>query len=131
VLEGKTVEAVTLMEKEFRPPIPEFGSTPYFTVPLLLHFPLDQDVVPRAFVKMGDVDKAIEAYRKLIDFDPKSQDRRMHNPIYHYRLAKLYDSKGMKEQARVEYQRLLEHWTNADPGIPELADAKKRLGLGP
>jgi len=51
----------------------------------------------------------------------------MHNPIYHYRLAKLYDAKGLKEQARGEYQKLLEHWKDADAGIPELIDAKKRL----
>jgi tetratricopeptide (TPR) repeat protein len=80
---------------------------------------------------MGDIDKAIEAYQKLLNFDPKSQDRRMHNPIYHYRLAKLYDAKGLKEQARGEYQKLLEHWKDADPGIPELVDAKKRLGTSP
>lgn len=71
--------------------------------------------------------QAIEAYRKLIIFDPKGPDRRMHNPVYHYRLAKLYESKGLKEQARAEYQRLLEDWKDADPGIPELVDTKARL----
>ena len=82
-----------------------------------------------AFAAKQDIDKAIEAYRKLITFDPKGQDRRMHNPIYHYRLAKLYDAKGMKDAARGEYQKLLEDWKDADSGIPELVDAKKRLGM--
>ena len=78
---------------------------------LFLTFPLEQDVVPRAYERMGNLDKAVEAYRKHIDFDPKSPDRRMRVPVYHYRLGKL-----------------LEIWKDADPGIPELVDAKKRLG---
>ena len=87
--------------------------------------------MPRAYEKMGDIDKAIEAYQKLIDFDPKGRDRRMHNPRYHYRLGKLYETKGLKDQAKAEYQKLLELWKDADPGIPELVDARKRLGLRP
>lgn len=51
----------------------------------------------------------------------------MHNPVYHYRLGKLYDAQGFKEQARGEYQKLLEDWKDADPGIPEFVDAKVRL----
>jgi hypothetical protein len=46
-------------------------------------------------------------------------------------LAKLYDSKRLKDQAKGEYQKLLEHWKDADPGIPELIDAKKRLRFSP
>jgi serine/threonine protein kinase/Flp pilus assembly protein TadD len=127
VLEGKPAEAIALMDKEFKLIIPGFGMTAFLFNPLFLNFPLDQDVVPRAYEKMGDIDEAIEAYRKLITFDSKGQDRRMHNPIYHYRLARLYEAKGLKEQAAGEYRKLLEHWKDADPGIPELIDAKKRL----
>jgi len=127
VLEGKPGEAVTFMEKEFKLTVSGYGRFPFPFRSLFLNFPLDQDVVPRAYEKMGNIDKAIEGYQKLITFNPKGQDRRMHIPIYHYRLAKLYDSKGLKEQARAEYQNLVEHWKDADPGIPELVDAKKQL----
>jgi tetratricopeptide (TPR) repeat protein len=127
VLEGKPAEAIAFMDKEFKLTIPGFGMTVYLFIPFFLNFPLDQDVVPRAYEKLGNIDKAIEAYQKLITFDPKGQDRRMHIPIYHYRLAKLYDAKGLKEQARAQYQKLLEDWKDADPGIPELMDAKVRL----
>jgi tetratricopeptide (TPR) repeat protein len=92
-----------------------------------LNFPFNQDVLARAYAKLGNIDKAIEAYQKLLTFDPKGQDRRMQVPIYHYRLAKLYDAKGLKEQARAEYRKLLEDWKDADSGIPELTDANKRL----
>jgi tetratricopeptide (TPR) repeat protein len=107
--------------------IPAIGRANFPFTSLYMNFPLDQDVVARAYEKMGDIDKAIEAYRKLITFDPKSQDRRMHNPVYHYRLAKLYDAKGFREQAAAEYKKLLDFWKDADPGIPELIDAKVRL----
>jgi len=130
VSEGRADDAVALMEREFRLSFPGFGvNASWFLA--RLNFPFDQDVLARAYVKLGNIDKAIEAYQKLLNFDPKGQDRRMHVPIYHYRLAKLYDSKGLKEQAKGEYQKLLEHWKDADPGIPELIDAKKRLGTSP
>jgi len=125
--EGKPAESVALMEKEFQTPIPGFGMTPYITVPLWLHFPLDQDVVPRAYEKMGNIDKAIEAYQKLVTFDPKGQDRRMHNPVYDYRLAKLYEKGGQKAKAAERYRRFLEIWKDADPGQPEVLDARKQL----
>jgi len=132
LLEGKPAEAVAFMDKEFHLEIPAGHSPPSGPFDyLFLNFPLEQDVVPRAYEKMGDIDKAIEAYQRLIHFDPKGPDRRMHNPIYHYRLAKLYDSKGLKEPAIAEVRRFLEIWKDADPGIPELADAKKRLGVSP
>ncbi len=129
VAEGKPAEAIALMERESDLPIPGFGMTLYLSGALFLNFPLDQDVVPRAYEKMGDVDKAIEAYRELITFDPKGPDRRLRNPIYHYRLAKLYEAKGFEGQAAVEYRRLLDLWKDADPDIPELGDAKERLGM--
>jgi len=129
LLEGKPAEAISCMEKEFHMEIPTGHSPPSGPYAyLFLNFPLAQDVVPRAYEKMGNLDKAVEAYRKLIDFDPKGQDRRLHNPVYHYRLGKLLEARGLKAQAAAEYRKLIEIWKDADAGIPELVDAKKRLG---
>jgi len=124
--EGKTAEAINFLEKEFALHIPLFNPA-YARVFAWYNFPLDQDVLARAYQKMGNLDKAIEEYRKLLTFDPTSQDRRLHNPVYHYRLAKVYEQKGVKEEAKREYARFLELWKDADTGIPELVDAKKRL----
>jgi tetratricopeptide (TPR) repeat protein len=49
------------------------------------------------------------------------------HPRYHYQLGKLYDDKGLKDKARKQFQKLLEIWKDADPGLPEVEDAKKRL----
>lgn len=128
LLEGRPAEAIALIERELKLTIPT-GGPPNFPFNFLFYnFPLDQDVVPRAYEKMGDIDKAMGAYQKLIDPDPKSEDRRMHNPRYHYRRGRLYETKGLKDKAKAEYRRLLDDWKDADPGIPELIDAKKRLG---
>ncbi len=127
--EGKTAEAISFLEKEFSLSIPIIYAGTYPRVFTLYNFPLDQDVLARAFQKMGNIDKAIEEYKKLLTFDPASQDRRLHNPVYHYRLAKLYEQKGLKEEAKKEYARFLGLWKDADPGLPELVDAKKRLAL--
>jgi serine/threonine protein kinase/tetratricopeptide (TPR) repeat protein len=123
---GRTAEVIDFLEKDFGLNVPIIGPA-YARILTWYNFPLEQDVLARAYQKSGDLDKAIAEYQKLITSDPASQDRRIRNPVYHYRLAKLYEQKSVKEEAKKEYARFLELWRNADPGLPELADAKKRL----
>jgi eukaryotic-like serine/threonine-protein kinase len=127
ISEGKPAEAVSLLEKKLRLHIPIIYAGSYPKVFTLYNFPLEQDVLARAYQKSGNLDRAIEEYNKLITFDPASQDRRIHNPVYHYRLAKLYEQKKLRDEAKREYARFLDLWKNADPGLSELVDAKKRF----
>jgi serine/threonine protein kinase/tetratricopeptide (TPR) repeat protein len=121
--EGKTEDVIAFMEKEF------VLTSPGMDPPQLMthNMPFEQDVLARAYQKAGNLDKAIEVYRKLVTFDPASQDRRMHIPVYHYRLARLYEEKGQKDKAAEQYRIFLDLWQDADPGLPGLSDAKKRL----
>jgi pentatricopeptide repeat protein len=121
--EGKAGEAIAAAEKEFVLTIPVVSPPE-----IMVHnMPYEQDILARAYVKAGNPDKAIEVYRRLLTFDPASQDRRMRIPVYHYRLGRLYEEKGLKSEAAEQYRLFLDLWKDADPNLPEPADAKKRL----
>jgi serine/threonine protein kinase/Flp pilus assembly protein TadD len=89
--------------------------------------PFVRDFVPRAYLQEGELDKAIEAYEKLVAFNPESIDRRLIHPLNYYRLGKVYEQKGNKRKAKSNYRKFLKLWKDADPGIAEVEDAKKRL----
>jgi tetratricopeptide (TPR) repeat protein len=89
--------------------------------------PFQRDVLAKACMERGEIDKAIAEYERLITFDPTKPARLLIHPLYHYRLGKLYEQKGLRDKAKAQYDRFLNLWKDADPGITEVEDAKKRL----
>jgi serine/threonine protein kinase/Tfp pilus assembly protein PilF len=119
-LSDKAIEAGSKIAPENFPNMTTPGLISY-TIPFL------KDVLARAYWKKGDLDKAIAEYKRLMTIDPKNQIRYLIHPLYHYRLAKLYEQKGLKDKAKIQYERFLEFWKDADSSHLEIADAKKRL----
>ena len=42
-------------------------------------------------------------------------------------LGKIYQEQGKKNKAMENYEKFLDLWKEADPGIPEVENAKKEL----
>ena len=86
-----------------------------------------KDLHAQVYLGMGDLVKAIQAYEEITTFDPESADRLMIHPTWHYELAKLYEQNGDTDKAIERYEKFLTLWKDADPGLPEVADAKERV----
>jgi tetratricopeptide (TPR) repeat protein len=81
----------------------------------------------RAYFESGDIEKARRQYEKVIGL---SAGRMYSGDIYarsFYMLGKIFEKQGKKGKARENYRRFLDLWKGADPGLPEVQDAKARL----
>jgi tetratricopeptide (TPR) repeat protein len=123
IAEGSPDQAIEIFENIVYPPVPNLQLESIGPD----NWPFIKDTLPRAYLKKGDIDGAIAEYERMIVFDPKGQDRRLIHPKYRYLLGKLYEEKGEVAKAIEQYEAFLELWKDADPGLPELEDAKKRL----
>ncbi|MFQ5511004.1 MAG: protein kinase [Candidatus Krumholzibacteriia bacterium] len=47
--------------------------------------------------------------------------------IGRYQLGQVYEAMGRPAKSRQQYERFLDAWAGADPGLPAVADARKRL----
>ena len=83
------------------------------------------DIVPRAYLALGQLDSAMATYERAVSV--QAAPSRPIFPRYHYRLAQVYERKGLKAKAIEEYEKFLKIWGKADPIYKEPADAKKRL----
>jgi eukaryotic-like serine/threonine-protein kinase len=87
--------------------------------------PVPFDIVPRAYIERGMIDSAIASYEIALKKPPHSQGPII--PRYYYRLARLYEQKGMTQKAVENYTQFLKVWGKADPVYKEPADARRRL----
>jgi tetratricopeptide (TPR) repeat protein len=85
------------------------------------------DPLALAYYRAGDFEKAREEYEKITELNT---GRLWGGDIYaksFYMLGKIYEQQGDTAKAIEHYQKFLELWKDADPGIAEVEDAKKRV----
>ncbi len=89
--------------------------------------PLFINSLAEAYYKAGDSAKALEEYKKISSM---AFSRIWDGDIYarsFYMMGVIYERMGRKAKSTENYRRFLELWKEADPGIPEVNDARKRL----
>ncbi len=85
------------------------------------------DGLASAYYKAGDLEKAKAEYEKIA---PLTTGRFFFGDIYaksFYMLGKIAEQQGQKARAVEHYQKFLDLWKDADPGFPEIGDARLRL----
>jgi tetratricopeptide (TPR) repeat protein len=85
------------------------------------------DSLALAYFKAGDLEKAQSQYERVTALTTGRTD---FGDIYarsFYMLGRIFEQKGDKVKARENYRKFLDLWKDADPGLPEVEDAKKRL----
>ncbi len=85
------------------------------------------NMLAEAYLKAGNRDKAQEQYEKITRLTAgRREDGEAYAKSY-YRLGMIYEQKGDRAKAIEGYRRFLDLWKDADPGQPEVEDARKRL----
>jgi tetratricopeptide (TPR) repeat protein/tRNA A-37 threonylcarbamoyl transferase component Bud32 len=94
--------------------------------------PFEKDAWPivtlaEAYFQAGDLPKAREQYEIITKMTTgrMGDDDDFARSFYH--LGRIDEKLGDKATARENYRKFLDLWKNADPGRPEVEDAKKRL----
>ncbi|MBN1911053.1 MAG: tetratricopeptide repeat protein [Pirellulales bacterium] len=85
------------------------------------------NTLAEAYFRTGDINKAQQQYERMAAF-PRGRD--FYGNLFAlrlYHLAKCHEAQGQPDLARRCYQQFLTLWQDADQGIPEVAEASKRL----
>ena len=80
-----------------------------------------------AYLKAGDLEQAIREYERIQSF---MTGILYYGDIYvrsYYMLGQVYEQMGDTGKAAENYDRFLDLWKDADPGLPEVRDARERL----
>jgi len=97
-----------------------FGEASYFEASYF-------DNLARALYESGDLDIARKTYEKITLLTlGRINDGDRYAKAY-YMLGKIAEQQGDKVRASQNFRKFLDLWKDADPGLPELEDARKSL----
>jgi serine/threonine protein kinase/tetratricopeptide (TPR) repeat protein len=89
-----------------------------------------RDGMARALAARGDLAGAIGAYQRLLALDLTQKWTSILDPRLVLQLARLLERQGNGAAAREQYQRFLHLWKGADTGLPEVAEARRKITGG-
>ena len=126
---------ILLAEKSYDEAISALKDAKQMTLPWIwntrmifgYNFQVTDAILAQAYKEKGNLDKAIEVYERITDPNPENREGRLIYPMNYYYLALCYEMKGRKAKAIELYEKFLSLWKDADPGIAEVDDARKRL----
>ena len=106
---GQTEEAIANFREAVRQSPPAWDAEPL------------EDCLADAYFKLGKLDEAAAEYERILQLNPNY-------PLARFRLAQVYEQKGLYDRAQDSYRQFLDIWKNADTDIPEVIIAKKVTG---
>ena len=81
-----------------------------------------------AYLKAGRLADAVDDFDKVLHrFDVNRASQPMYAVKAYYHLGVAYEQSGWHDKAIEQYEKFLDIWKDADPGIEEVEDAKRRL----
>ena len=83
-------------------------------------------VLAKIYLETGRLDEAVAELEKALSRYDQNRSGIEAVKAY-YLLGLAYEKSGWNKKAIEKYEEFLDIWKNADPGIPEVADAKERL----
>jgi len=110
---GDTNTALSYLEKVYRAsPTPSFSQRYHLA---------------EIFLKKGRLDEAVAELEKALNRYDEDRVWETSAVKAYYLLGLAYEKSGWNKKAIEKYEEFLDIWKNADPGIPEVEDAKERL----
>jgi tetratricopeptide (TPR) repeat protein len=85
------------------------------------------DSLALAYYQSGDLDNARTEYEKVISCPRGMMEYGLEYVNSFYILGKIHEQQGDSAKAIEHYEKFLDLWKDADPGIAEVEDARKRL----
>jgi tetratricopeptide (TPR) repeat protein len=87
------------------------------------------DALGTAFYQLGNLNSARQEYEKIVSLGIGRLDYGVIYSRGYYRLGKISVHQGKKAEAAEHYRKFLSLWKDADPGLPEVEDARKLLAV--
>jgi tetratricopeptide (TPR) repeat protein len=90
-------------------------------------FVFSQLSLATGLARTGETAEAVQLYESILANPAPSGDSQVAWVLAHGHLGRLYEAIGQKDKARAVYEKMLEHWSGADPDLLPVKEVRRRL----